>query len=362
MLEEDSAYRDVQLRYQNTENRVEVFSAMDIARGKEVIVKRITCDSQEDAEFYMLEGQNVITERHPNICECYDVYCQPAPRGHWWTLIVTERLVHDLHEELEERKTTLSYISESRVWTMLQELVSALAYLQRKVRNRQELAHRDLKPHNIFVDASGKAKIGDFGSSKDYKSPSGLGQHTVLGTPLYLSPKIRIAYSQFFTDPSIKVVHNVYKSDVFSLGLTFVHVLTLNPPTELAVIVGLEGKIREYVGKIERYSTHLREILLKMLIVEEDARPDFVELERDFPGEDPPPILLRNDSSDFPIIASMNCLFCSHLREVFLLCHPICLYCYRVTAKMQLQEGLLPLSCPRCHNEYPRQLFSLLDD
>ena len=59
MLELDSTYRNVKLRYQNVENRVEVFSALDIARGKEVIVKRITCDSQEDAEFYMLEGQNV---------------------------------------------------------------------------------------------------------------------------------------------------------------------------------------------------------------------------------------------------------------------------------------------------------------
>lgn len=133
MLEEDSTYRNVKLRYQNVENRVEVFSALDTAREKEVIVKRITCDSQEDAEFYMLEGQNVISERHPNICECYDVYTHPAPRNHWWTLIVTEKLDHDLFEELEERKQGLRYIEESRLRTMLKELVSALAYLQRKV-------------------------------------------------------------------------------------------------------------------------------------------------------------------------------------------------------------------------------------
>ena len=133
MLEEDSTYTQVKLRYQNVENRVEIYSALDIARGKEVIIKRITCESQEDAEFYMMEGQNVISERHPNICECYDVYIQQAPRGNWWTLIITEKLDHDLFEELEERKDQMSYIEETRIWSMLRELVDALAYLQGKV-------------------------------------------------------------------------------------------------------------------------------------------------------------------------------------------------------------------------------------
>lgn len=212
------------------------------------------------------------------------------------------------------------------------------------------------------MDERGKAKIGDFGSSKDYKSPNGLGQHTVLGTPLYLSPKIRSAYAQFFTDPGTKVVHNVFKSDVFSLGLTFLHALTLDPPTELAVIVGLEMKIRESVGRLERYSAELREVLLKMLRVDEESRPDFVELEANFPIEDPLPVLLRNNSSDFPIILSETCLFCLNLREVFLLCHPICLSCYREEAGRQLRSGALPLRCRHCDSEYPPQLFSLLDD
>lgn len=212
------------------------------------------------------------------------------------------------------------------------------------------------------MDARGKAKLGDFGSSKDYDSPSGLGQHTVLGTPLYLSPKIRTVYAQFFTDPGAKVEHNVFKSDVFSLGLTFMHALTLNPPTELAVIVGLEMKIRESVRRLERYSAEMREILLKMLRVDEESRPDFVELEENLPFEDQLPVLLHNSSSDFPIILSETCQFCQNIREVFLLCHPICLNCYREEAGRQLRSGSLPLRCGRCDMEYPQQLFSLLDD
>lgn len=137
MLESDENLQNVKLRYSNAENRIEVYSAYDVHRRKEVIIKRIGCSTQSDAEFYMVEGQNTISERHPNICECYDVYIEEDPRKRCWrTVIVMEKLHHDLFEEIEERKHAREYISEPRLHQMIIDLIGALAYLQRKVLDR----------------------------------------------------------------------------------------------------------------------------------------------------------------------------------------------------------------------------------
>lgn len=134
MLESDGNYQNVKLRYSNLENRIEVYSAYDIHRRKEVIIKRIGCSTESDAEFYMVEGQNTISERHPHICECYDVYYEEDKRRHAWrTVIVMEKLDHDLFEEIEGRRANRSYIEEQRLERMIKNLVGALAYLQRKV-------------------------------------------------------------------------------------------------------------------------------------------------------------------------------------------------------------------------------------
>jgi len=134
MLESDESFQNVKLRYSNPENRIEVYSAYDTHRRKEVIIKRIGCSTESDAQFYMVEGQNTISERHPHICECYDVfYEEDKRRRSWRTVIVMERLHHDLFEEIEDRRANREYIPEPRLVQTIRNLVGALAYLQRKV-------------------------------------------------------------------------------------------------------------------------------------------------------------------------------------------------------------------------------------
>ena len=137
--------------------------------------------------------------------------------------------------------------------------------------------------------------------------------------------------------------------------------MSLQPPTAIAVIVGLETRIKESLGRLGRYSENLRDVVGKMLIVDEEIRPDFRELAGMLNQEGPSPVLVRASSSDFPIIISETCSFCDETQEVFLLCHPVCVDCYRVEAGAQLLRGALPLRCRYCGSEYPAQLFSLLD-
>ena len=102
---------------------------------------------------------------------------------------------------------------------MIVSVISTLSYLQ-----SVGMAHRDLKPANKFLMESGEIKIIDFGESKDYfkdADDGGAGtMATIRGTPQYLSPILWKAHVEDGGNTR-HVVHNLFKSDVYSCGLIF---------------------------------------------------------------------------------------------------------------------------------------------
>ena len=101
---------------------------------------------------------------------------------------------------------------------MIVSLISTMAHMQ-----STGLCHRDLKPANLFLMLNGEIKIIDFGESKDYFREGEDGGEattaTIRGTPQYLSP---ILWKAHVVDGNSRFAkHNIYKSDVFSVGLMF---------------------------------------------------------------------------------------------------------------------------------------------
>ena len=62
---------------------------------------------------------------------------------------------------LQQHQKTNKLIDESFIWSVLIESTRALNALHEK-----KILHRDLKSANVFLDKSGKSKLGDMNVSK----------------------------------------------------------------------------------------------------------------------------------------------------------------------------------------------------
>ena len=202
---------------------------------------------------------------HACLVKLYDSFWLEA-ESQCYLVIVSEWCNKDLSKDTEQRKAAQFYWQEEQLWTLLRTLVSALAYMQ-----ALSFAHRDIKPSNIFYAAGMGVKLGDFGSAAQRRD--GSFTVTVTGTPQYLSPILRKA----MLDRQFRIVHNVYKSDVFSLGLTFLTLMRLDYPTLFQRTSVTRAETEELVVSL-RFSEELRRLLMWMLEPEERNRCDFVML------------------------------------------------------------------------------------
>ncbi|MBI3829238.1 MAG: serine/threonine protein kinase [Planctomycetes bacterium] len=102
--------------------------------------------------------------------------------------------------------------------------------------HKHGIIHRDIKPDNLMITKDGKAKVVDFGLAAVLTlEGSRLTQEgTILGTPHYMAPE------QWEGKPVDE------RSDIYSLGATFYHLLTGKPP--------FDG--RTAVELISNYSNH----------------------------------------------------------------------------------------------------------
>lgn len=85
------------------------------------------------------------------------------------------------------------------------------------------LIHQDIKPGNIMISNKSEVKLADFGLARIINEPSKYQTISgkIYGTPYYMSPEA-------FTDPE-KID---FRSDMYSLGATFYHLLTGKLPFE----------------------------------------------------------------------------------------------------------------------------------
>ena len=188
--------------------------------------------------------------------------------------VLMEIADRDWEKELFERQKLKQYYSEKEIFIIMNQLIKTLSLLQ-----KNHITHRDIKPQNVLI-TKGIYKISDFGEARTLLR-EGIIVSRVRGTELYMSPilfnGLRLKLNQ--------IIHNTFKSDVFSLGmcLLFATTLTFNSLCDIRELNDMKiikEKLMKYLSG--KYSLRLINILNEMLQIEENNRPDFIILEKKY--------------------------------------------------------------------------------
>ena len=226
-----------------------VYKATDLVLKRYVAVKILRDEFTTDEEFikrFETEAQSAARLTHPNIVSIFDV---GVDNGIYYIVM-----------ELIQGKTLKEIITEERgplpwKWSVNVAIQIASAL---EMAHKNNIIHRDIKPHNIIITEDGIAKVTDFGIAKAVSNSTITAFGTTIGSVHYFSPEhARGGY----TDA---------KSDLYSLGVVMYEMVTGKVPfdADTPVSVALKHMQEEPVPPIEENPNlpeSINQIILKAL-------------------------------------------------------------------------------------------------
>ena len=253
---------------ESEESRKKIYSIELLPERTEAILKSYQIRSEKNLKLAENEAKILSSISHKNIVKYLKSFQYIHPReGISYYGIALECCKGGNLEGLLERMRKKRIIFGIKIlFNQIFALIEVLAFLQSK-----NVMHRDIKPENIFVVNDNELKLGDFDLGKEDNQDN---LHTFQGSRDYLSPLLYESFLKLIQSSIYRIEHNVYKSDVYSLGLTFFYMATMNklPKSESNRPI----LILSMVGGIQ--NLYLKKILEKMLAIQEIDRPDFTEL------------------------------------------------------------------------------------
>ncbi|WP_100903149.1 serine/threonine-protein kinase [Nostoc flagelliforme] len=149
--------------------------------------------------------------KHPQIPALLNYFQQD---GHFY--LVQEFIVGtNLAQVVEEEGA----FNETQIWQLLEDVLPVFQFL-----SDRNIIHRDIKPHNIIrrsrISKKGDFVIVDFTTAKIVTEIARLTSETSIGSPEYAAPEQAIGKA-------------VFASDLYSLGVTCIYLLTQISPFDL---------------------------------------------------------------------------------------------------------------------------------
>ncbi len=250
-----------------------IYLVEDKNTKKQFALKRVLCQDIEQILKHKKEFELCYSLNHPNIIKIHNVLFKYLDMTTYLLFVLMEKAETDWNTEIEKRVKFQNFYNESELINILKQLVSSLYYLQ-----KNNVAHRDIKPQNILICNNNIYKITDLGEAKNSINNSKLA--TLKGSQLFMSPNLFFVLK--YDGSSVRVKHNTFKSDVFSLGYCFLYAMSL----DLRLIKSLREEtsmidvfsILKRFGIETKYSQEFMNIIYKMIQTDENKRCDFIEL------------------------------------------------------------------------------------
>ena len=226
-----------------------VYRAKDQILNRFVAVKILRDEFTTDEEFikrFSIEAQSAASITHPNIVSVYDV----GNEGNLYFIVMELIKGKTLKEIIIEEGGALPWKWSTNIAI---QIASAL-----ETAHKNNIVHRDIKPHNIIITEDGIAKVTDFGIAKAVSNSTITAFGSTIGSVHYFSPE------------HAKGGYTDSKSDIYSLGVVMYEMLTGRVPfdADTPVSVALKHMQEEPVAPIEineKIPSSLNDIILKAM-------------------------------------------------------------------------------------------------
>jgi serine/threonine-protein kinase len=208
-----------------------VYLARDETLDRSVAVKvmhREMSEQEDQLQRFRQEARAVAKLTHPNVVAVIDA---GEDGGHPY--IVFEYVKG---ETLKQRIARVGALDTQEAIAYAIEVARGLS-----VAHARNMVHRDIKPQNVLIDEEGRAKLTDFGISRQLEQDGVTATGRVLGTTDYVAPEQAMGKE---VDP---------RSDVYSLGVVLYEMLIGQVPFHADSQVGVAMKhVNEELPDVQR--------------------------------------------------------------------------------------------------------------